>query len=226
LNRLISADHGGERLMTMHLSIIDARSRAIRWVSAGHDPAIIYDPANGSFDEIGEGDLPLGVMDETEYREQSHGPLRPGQVILVGTDGVWEMPNATGEPFGKNRLRDAIRAAASGSAQNIADAIREKLATFRGDAKQVDELGVDEVGLRPERRERQIRRRMRLANVPGRGQAAFAADQVGDDGRPVPASVDGNLDAEVERQALLAGHTAPLSRTPAQYVQAPSQKCR
>ena len=79
-------------------------------------------------------------MDETEYREQSHGPLRPGQVILVGTDGVWEMPNATGEPFGKNRLRDAIRAAASGSAQNLADAIREKLATFRGDAKQVDDV--------------------------------------------------------------------------------------
>jgi sigma-B regulation protein RsbU (phosphoserine phosphatase) len=140
LNRFISADHGGERFMTMHLSIIDAGSKTVRWVSAGHDPAIVYDPANGSFGEVGEGDLPLGVMHETEYREQTHGPLRPGQVILIGTDGVWEMPNAAGEPFGKDRLRDVIRAAASRSAADIAGAIREGLAAFRGDAKQVDDV--------------------------------------------------------------------------------------
>ena len=38
--------------------------------------------------------------------------LRAGQVITVGTDGVWEMPNGAGERFGKSRLRAVIRAAA------------------------------------------------------------------------------------------------------------------
>ena len=45
LNRLISADHGGDRFMTMNLSVIDARTRVMRWVSAGHDPVILYDPS-------------------------------------------------------------------------------------------------------------------------------------------------------------------------------------
>jgi serine phosphatase RsbU (regulator of sigma subunit) len=140
LNRFISADHNGERFMTMHLSIVDAKSVSMRWASAGHDPAIFYDPCDGSFKEVGEGDLPLGVMDETEYREQTYGPLCPGQVILVGTDGLWEMPNVKGEAFGKERLRDAIREFANQSAADISAAIHERLTRFRGEAKQVDDV--------------------------------------------------------------------------------------
>src|SRR5262245_53281847 len=113
LNRLIASDHQGERFMTMHLAVIDARSRTMRWVSAGHDPAILFDPASGQFEEVGEGDLPLGISDDTAYVEHTHGPLRPGQVILIGTDGVWEMPDAKNQQFGKDRLRDAIRESAS-----------------------------------------------------------------------------------------------------------------
>jgi sigma-B regulation protein RsbU (phosphoserine phosphatase) len=140
LNALISADHKGDRFMTMHLSVIDAKTRTVRWASAGHDPAIVYDPRTGSFAEVGEGDLPLGVMDDTEYREQTSGPLSPGQVIFVGTDGVWEMPDAKGEPFGKDRLREAIRESAAGTAADITRAVRERLAGFRGDTRQVDDV--------------------------------------------------------------------------------------
>jgi serine phosphatase RsbU (regulator of sigma subunit) len=35
--------------------------------------------------------------------------LQAGHVIFVGTDGVWEMPDAKGEAFGKDRLREIIR---------------------------------------------------------------------------------------------------------------------
>jgi len=140
LNRFISADHNGERFMTLHLSIIDSKAATMRWVSAGHDPAILYDPCDGSFKQVGEGDLPLGVMDETEYREQTYGPLRAGQVILVGTDGVWEMPNAKGEAFGKDRLREIIREFADQPAADISAAIHERLTCFRGNAKQVDDV--------------------------------------------------------------------------------------
>jgi sigma-B regulation protein RsbU (phosphoserine phosphatase) len=140
LNRLISADHKGDRFMTMHLSVVDSKSRSMRWVSAGHDPAIIFDASDESFQEIGEGDLPLGVMDDTEYCERTFGPLKPGQLILIGTDGVWEMPNAAGEPFGKDRLRSVIRESSGKPAAEIVAAICDRLTHFRGDAKQVDDV--------------------------------------------------------------------------------------
>jgi phosphoserine phosphatase RsbU/P len=140
LNRLISTDHGGDRFMTMHISVIDSRTRTMRWVSAGHDPALIYDTALGTFDEIGEGELPLGIVDDTAYTEHCHGPLRPGQVIVIGTDGVWEMPDTKGEQFGKDRLREVIREKAHGSAEEVARHLRERLASFRGDARAVDDV--------------------------------------------------------------------------------------
>jgi serine phosphatase RsbU (regulator of sigma subunit) len=156
LNRFISADHNGERFMTMHLSIIDAKAATMRWVSAGHDPAILYDPCDGSFKEVGDGDLPLGIVEETEYCEQAYGPLRAGQVIFVGTDGVWEMPDAKGEAFGKDRLLDIIRECADRPAADISAAIHERLTHFRGDAKQVDDVTYVVI---------------KLAAVPGTGQS-------------------------------------------------------
>ena len=66
--------------------------------------------------------------------------MRPGQVILIGTDGVWEMPDGKGEAFGKDRLRAVIRESAAGSAAEVAQAIRDRLAGFRGDARQVDDV--------------------------------------------------------------------------------------
>jgi phosphoserine phosphatase RsbU/P len=85
-------------------------------------------------------DLPLGVSDDTEYVEKTHGPLLPGQVILVGTDGVWEMPDAKGEQFGKERMRDAVRESASKSAEEISRTMRERLAAFRGETRAVDDV--------------------------------------------------------------------------------------
>src|SRR5262249_18429536 len=140
LNRLLAADHGGDRFMTMHLSVIDADARTMRWVSAGHDPAILYDPTADRFEEVGDGDLPLGVMDDTEVTEHTYGPLQAGQIILVGTDGVWEMPNAAGEQFGKDRLRKLIRETASKSAEEISKTIRDRLFAFRADHKAVDDV--------------------------------------------------------------------------------------
>ncbi|HEY2785533.1 MAG TPA: SpoIIE family protein phosphatase [Fimbriiglobus sp.] len=150
LNQMIAADHQGERFMTLHLSVIDSATRTMRWTSAGHDPAIVYDPESDRFEEIGEGNLPLGVLATTEYEEQTSAPLRPGQIVLVGTDGVWEMPDPNGDAFGKDRLREVIRTSARGSAADISTAIRERLVAFRRDARQVDDVTFVVVKVLPE----------------------------------------------------------------------------
>jgi sigma-B regulation protein RsbU (phosphoserine phosphatase) len=140
LNRQLAADLKGERFMTMHLAVVDARAGTFRWVSAGHDPAFIFDPAADRFEEIDAAGPPLGVVEDTEYAEHTYGPLRPGQVVFVGTDGIWEMRNTAGEQFGKRRLRDAIRGAALGGAEEIVRAVLDRLAVFRGDCRPGDDV--------------------------------------------------------------------------------------
>jgi serine phosphatase RsbU (regulator of sigma subunit) len=140
LNDMLAADLDGSRFMTMHLSLVDPRAGTFRWASAGHDPAFIYDPAEDRFVEDSAGGLPLGVMPGMGYEEYSYGPLRPGQVIAVGTDGVWEMPNAAGEQYSKERLREVIRASAGGTAADISHAIIESLRKFRGECRPTDDV--------------------------------------------------------------------------------------
>jgi serine phosphatase RsbU (regulator of sigma subunit) len=61
-------------------------------------------------------------------------------VLFIGTDGVWEMPDAKGDQFGKDRLREVIRESAAGTANDITRAVRERLTAFRGETKSVDDV--------------------------------------------------------------------------------------
>ncbi|CAN5853675.1 hypothetical protein BH23PLA1_BH23PLA1_10690 [soil metagenome] len=141
VNRLLESDTGGERFMTMILLIVDAQNRSIRWSSAGHDSPIVYNPEQDQFLDLPNiNGLPLGLLDDSEYQEAIRSGLAPGQIILVGTDGIWETRNAEDQEFGKSRLQQTIRAHREEPSQRIAEAITEELRRFRGDAHQDDDI--------------------------------------------------------------------------------------
>jgi sigma-B regulation protein RsbU (phosphoserine phosphatase) len=118
--------------VTLSLLLIDADARTVRWASAGHDPAIVYDPRNGSSRQLEGGDLPLGVMADLEYQEYTFDALPADSVIIVGTDGVWEMANEQQEQYGKARMQRVVRDHHRSSAGQIAAALEADLAAFRG----------------------------------------------------------------------------------------------
>lgn len=133
VNRHLARDVAGtNRFMSMFYCEVDAARRSICWTRAGHDPALIYTPGSDAVDELaGPGfPLPLGVM-ETAVYEESRRELQPGQVIVIGTDGIWEARSPQGEYFGKNRLMALVRAQADQSATEMARSIIEALDTFR-----------------------------------------------------------------------------------------------
>ena len=114
--------------------------RSACWANAGHWPAILYDPQTDSFETSGRGGIPLGIDESVVYEEKTHGPIRPGQVIVLGTDGVWETANEAGEFFGMDRLREGIRRSAGKTAREIGDAVRQDIDTFRGRRQSRDDV--------------------------------------------------------------------------------------
>ena len=62
------------------------------------------------------------------------------QIILIGTDGIWEMRNEQGEMFGKERLKKILRKNNSLSAAEIVMIIDDALGTFRGTAQFEDDI--------------------------------------------------------------------------------------
>jgi len=140
LNDQLVEDTGGDRFMTMMLMTIDAERKEMRWATAGHDTPIIYDPASDRFVELAGNGIALGLKKGVAYKENLYTDVRPGQVYMVLTDGLFEAFNKRGEMFGKKRLRKIIRRFAKLSAGEITERITLALAAFLGDTSPVDDL--------------------------------------------------------------------------------------
>jgi len=141
VNQLLAVDTGGKRFMTMFLGVVDTSTMSLRWATAGHDHPLLYDPETGKLIDIeGNGGLPLGVMDWAEYEEQLYTGLRAGQIMLVGTDGLWEARNDAGDFFGKERVRQAMAALAHLSAAEIEAGIYQRLQEFCGGRASDDDI--------------------------------------------------------------------------------------
>ncbi|UCE81661.1 MAG: SpoIIE family protein phosphatase [Deltaproteobacteria bacterium] len=141
VNRLLYNDTAESgNFMTLFFMIIDSDNGQIRWVRAGHEPAIVYDPTTDSFDELHGDGIALGVDQTWSFAEQSREVWTDSQIVLIGTDGIWETENLEKESFGKKRLRQIIREFSHGSSQEIVEAIMDALANHRQTAPQQDDI--------------------------------------------------------------------------------------
>ncbi|MHC1711479.1 MAG: SpoIIE family protein phosphatase [Solidesulfovibrio sp.] len=110
------------------------------WSRAGHDPALVYDPATDDFEELMGPGIPLGVLPEFVYEEQARPGLAPGQVLVIGTDGIWEARCPEGEMYGKDRFRDVMRRHASDTAETIIAAVVKDVTDFQASAPRDDDI--------------------------------------------------------------------------------------
>ena len=133
VNRQISGDvEESGQFMTLFYMIVDQGSRCLEWVRAGHEPGIFYDPERGLFEDLAGPGLVLGVNSEWNYVTNRKEGLKEGQIIVLGTDGVWEAQNPEGAMFGKETLYRIIRENADAEANTLLDVIIDSLDRFRG----------------------------------------------------------------------------------------------
>jgi sigma-B regulation protein RsbU (phosphoserine phosphatase) len=128
------------RFMTLFYLTVDPKKDRIEWVRAGHDPAILYDPQPDAFEELRGSGMALGVNDAFQYVENYRDNLTNGQIIAIGTDGIWEAFNKKGKMFGKRRFKDIIRQNARAGADDILNAVYRELNKFTQGQKSEDDI--------------------------------------------------------------------------------------
>jgi serine phosphatase RsbU (regulator of sigma subunit) len=99
----------------------DEGGYAIRLAAGGH-PYPLLVRADGTVEEVEVAGTMLGVSEDPDLEERTL-VLRPGDAIALYTDGVVDARRAGGERFGEERLLAAVRAAAGGSADDLAQAV-------------------------------------------------------------------------------------------------------
>ena len=128
------------RFMTLFYMAVDPEMARLQWVRAGHDPAILYDPRQNTFEELTGSGIALGVNENFRYEQNLKTGIAEGQVIAVGTDGIWEASNKNGEMFGKKRFRNVISQNANKEASHILDAVYDELDHFTRGLKSEDDI--------------------------------------------------------------------------------------
>jgi sigma-B regulation protein RsbU (phosphoserine phosphatase) len=126
--------------MTILCVMFDMSKRELKWVRAGHDPGLMYDPEDDTFRELTGKGIALGIDNACIYEENSMGNLKDGQIFFIGTDGVWEARNNAGEMFGRKRLMELIRRYAGATVDDMASAMMQAVKDFQNSAKQEDDI--------------------------------------------------------------------------------------
>lgn len=128
-----------ERFITMTAMILDKSTHRATIVIAGHMPPIKFDQ-RGQISEPGSeiGGPPLGIMPDIEF-ESCETELLPGESLTLYTDGIFEAPNAKGEQYSIDRVRQEIQKA-NGNVQLAGDRVIEEVKRHIVGCEQEDDM--------------------------------------------------------------------------------------
>ena len=127
----------------MHMCLTLARitPRGVAMSSGGMPPVKILRARSGEVEEVGRGGLPLGGNLSPSYPEQG-ADLATGDTLLFATDGLAELADPDGRPFGDERITEVLRSAGDRPAAEIVGRLTEAAAAWRGERQQVDDITV------------------------------------------------------------------------------------
>ncbi len=140
LNRFLYENTQANRYVTMFYGELDAESRELTYVNAGHIPPYLL-RRGGVRARLEEGGPVLGLIEDAEFAE-GKTTLGPGDVVALVTDGVTEAAGASEEEFGDGRCWTVLAGCDHSSAREAVDAVASAVSAWTGGEKASDDLTI------------------------------------------------------------------------------------
>jgi sigma-B regulation protein RsbU (phosphoserine phosphatase) len=115
---------------------IDIKKGTVTIANAGHDAPIILD-VNNEFIRSKEGELVIGVLDDTEYT-QDEFPIENIDRMFLYTDGIAEAKSQD-SLYGNQRIENIIRKSKGDSSKKIIEDLLKDINLFRDHSLQQDD---------------------------------------------------------------------------------------
>jgi serine phosphatase RsbU (regulator of sigma subunit) len=140
---LLSANTRESNLVTCFVGLLEPADDTLSLASAGQGPIFFFDHAAQRFTEMNATCPPLGSFllappNGGEVRQR----FRPGDFLVVVSDGFYEAVSVGRELYGLDRLKDSLLRHRELPASNLIDAVWDDLARFTGPSAQADDLTV------------------------------------------------------------------------------------
>ena len=138
LNEQIREFTGGSKYLTLFLVLLDSESNRIHYINAGHNPPLLV-RADGSHELLHEGGTVLGLIPNVRY-DRAHVDLRPGDLLVLYTDGIVEAEDKAENMFGVDGLLRCLRdAGPAATPEELVTRILNDVREFAADVPQSDD---------------------------------------------------------------------------------------
>jgi serine phosphatase RsbU (regulator of sigma subunit) len=139
INRFLCEHSEVGRYATMFFSILDRNGQLV-FINAGHpSPLILRD---GEVTElVTEGSFPVGLLPEANFTATTT-TLRPGDTLVLFSDGVTEAMDPEEQMFGVSRLRSVLSGKHDVPLEDLQKMVLESVETFARGASQADDITV------------------------------------------------------------------------------------
>jgi sigma-B regulation protein RsbU (phosphoserine phosphatase) len=117
LNRILCEIAPVGKFVSFFYAVLDSKDNRLTYCNAGHNPPILV-RANGTASELNAAGAVLGQFPDWVY-EQSDLQLRPGDRLIMFTDGLVEASNQNDEPFGEERVTRIAQENRAASAEEL-----------------------------------------------------------------------------------------------------------
>lgn len=139
VNQQISVHNPASMFCSLFIAILDIKSGLLVYTNAGHNPPF-FKENEGSYELIKDKHGPvIGVSDEIVY-DEGRIQMKPGDTILVYTDGVTEAIGPNDDFYTVERFRDFIEGEKLGEPPAVVSAVADDVRRFKGKAHQADDI--------------------------------------------------------------------------------------
>jgi phosphoserine phosphatase RsbU/P len=144
INESVVRSAAGGKFITLFYGEIDPAAETLSYVNAGHNFPLLR-RRDGGLDVLREGGLPLGIVDDADYA-QGVVAFRPGDSLMMYSDGLSEALDLGQNEFGEDRLRALWEEHGERPPHEVIHLVLERISDFRGRASQNDDMTIVVVG--------------------------------------------------------------------------------
>jgi sigma-B regulation protein RsbU (phosphoserine phosphatase) len=128
LNQTLCGKFEGHYVTAAYV-VVDTEKQSVCYAGAGHPPLLLKDGSVGLARKITENGLFLGLFPTATY-SSVEVPFKDGDWLVLYTDGILEMTNASEEEFGSDRLERFLETNKDPSAGQFVDSLLTELSRW------------------------------------------------------------------------------------------------
>ena len=138
LNKSVLESSRGDKFITFFVGKYDSRSKELEYVNCAHPSALLFN--ENRVYELKSYIPGLGMLNELPPFETQSITMTTNTILACYTDGISELENEKGEPFGVKRIKKSLRNFGKVELEGLVEHVTKDLKSFAENSKVTDDI--------------------------------------------------------------------------------------